>query len=205
MIKHTVLMDISRYLLPLSTYEIFGNMNKTALEIGFGEGEFIAETASVNPTWNFIGIEVKYYRCQKAVKLVRNKNLHNVKLVHCEASVGIQEIFKNYTIDKVYINFPDPWPKERHIKHRLINDVFITQLHRIMKTGAELEFVTDSEDYIYHTIRFFRKYDGFSNITSGRQLDPDRPTTRFNEEFKLMNKKIRYLFYRKVAEKLNFD
>lgn len=194
----SVPLDISQYSLPLDNKEIFGNHNKTALEIGFGEGEFIAEIADRNPSWNYIGIEVKYYRFNKAVKLVENMSIKNVKLIHIEASIAVQELFKDDVIDKVYINFPDPWPKEKHLKHRLINDNFLGELYRIMKKGAVLEFVSDSKDYIFHTSEHFKAFGMFTAINTENHIGKERPSTRFQEEFRQLNKKIYYLFYKKV-------
>ena len=164
-------LDISGRPIPLNTIDIFGNNRKTALEIGFGEGEFIAEIASTRPEWNFIGIEVKFYRFKKASRLITGKGLQNVRLIHMEASLAVHELFSEEIIDRVYINFPDPWPKEKHLKHRLINKNFVEDLFRIMKSGAEIEFVSDSPDYISHTSREFGSFTGFEDISENSKLD----------------------------------
>lgn len=187
--------DFSKYLLPVSSTEIFGNSNNTILEIGFGEGEFIAEMAENHPSTNFIGVEVKYYRYKKATRLVERTGMGNVRLIHAEAHLAIQEIFRDGIFDKVYINFPDPWPKEKHLKHRLINPLFLSELYRIMKHGAVFEFVSDSEDYIRHTKMHLNSFSGFEDITAGNKVDIRRPSTRFQEEFMLENRDIYHICY----------
>lgn len=190
--------DISEYFLPLTSEDLFGNTRKTALEIGFGEGEFIAEIADRFPAWNYIGIEVKYYRFKKALRLAESKGSENLKLIHIEAHIALQELFCPAIFDKVYINFPDPWPKEKHVKHRLINHEFLKNLHFVMKENAELEFVSDSGDYIEHTEYYFNTCSGFELITKNIDNVPKRPTTRFMEEFLREKRNIYYLSYRKV-------
>ena len=115
-------LDISVLSLPLSKEEIFGNDKNSALEIGFGEGEFIVEVAKNNPNWNYLGIEIKYFRYKKALKLVLNQNIRNIKLIHFDADLAVEQVFAANIFDRVYINFPDPWPKDRHKKHRIINN-----------------------------------------------------------------------------------
>ena len=87
-----------------------------ALEIGFGEGEFIAEIAKESPGWNFIGIEIKYFRYKKALRLLLKEKITNVRLVHIDAAIAVEQVFADASFDRVYINFPDPWPKDRHKK-----------------------------------------------------------------------------------------
>lgn len=101
-------LDISIYNLPINAHDIFGNNNKTALEIGFGKGEFIIELAKTNKDWNFLGIEIKYYRFKNAVHFANKENLGNLKLIHIDAEIAFNQVFENDIFDIVYINFPDP-------------------------------------------------------------------------------------------------
>ena len=109
---------------PFCWKDIFGNPAPVAIEIGFGKCGFLLDLAAQAPTTNFLGIEVsrKYYR--KGLKKVQRAQLPNVKLLWGEA----YHIFKRYIADasilKLYINFPDPWPKNKHAKRRLLNAAF---------------------------------------------------------------------------------
>ena len=81
-------LDVSVFKLPVSTEQIFGNSNRSAIEIGFGEGEFLVEIAKDNPGWNYLGIEIKYFRYKKAIALARKENVRNIKFLHFDADLG---------------------------------------------------------------------------------------------------------------------
>lgn len=193
-------LDITTFSLPVNRKEIFGNDNQSALEIGFGEGEFIVETAENNPDWNYIGIEIKYFRYKKAVRLCIEHNLRNVKLLHFDADLAVEQVFTPNTFDRVFINFPDPWPKERHIKHRIINNTFLDNLYKLMNKDGILEFTSDHIDYVTHTIEHFEDHKKFSNIHGKRgyaEKIEDRPVTKFEKEFRDEGKPIYYLAFKK--------
>lgn len=195
-------LDISSFLLPITKEEIFGNSNKCGLEIGFGEGEFIAEVAKLNADWNFVGIEIKYFRFKKALRLIRKENLNNVKLIHIDADIAIEQVFAPHSFDRVYINFPDPWPKDRHKKHRIINNTFLNNLYEVMNEESIMEFTSDHLDYVEHTIEHFSSYKMFKNVYGKRGYADkvkDRPATRFEKDYKKENRKIYYLAYKKVC------
>jgi len=192
-------LDISTYLLPVSGTELFNNSNYTALEIGFGEGEFIVELSKKYSEWNFVGIEVKYYRYLKALNLARKEDVQNLKLIHIEAAIALEQVFCVESFERVYINFPDPWPKEKHAKHRLINDNFLKDLHRIMRKGAVIEFVTDSGEYADNTSYCFDDFHGFKINDEVPEINSDRPVTRFQKEFNKQSKKIYFLSYIKTG------
>ncbi len=197
---HAAALDVSTFLLPLNTEEIFGNSNKTALEIGFGEGEFLVEVAKNNPDWNYIGIEIKYFRYKKALKLARDNNIENIKLLHFDADLAVEQVFTDSLFDRVYINFPDPWPKDRHKKHRIINNNFLDNLYRLMTKDAILEFTSDHLEYVTHTTEHFEKHNKFSNIFGKEGYSNtahDRPQTKFEMEFRDENRKIYYLAFKK--------
>ncbi len=191
------MLDISRYLLPIKETELFDNPNPIVLEIGFGEGEFICNLAKENPGWNFIGIEIKYFRFKKALNLLQKHQINNVKLIHIEASIAIQQVFDKLIFHRVYINFPDPWPKEKHAKHRLINKRFLRDIYSVMKPKAVFEFVTDSLNYTEHTKSLFENHSGFRNIYSGLLSDKTRPLTRFQTEL-APKSNIHMLVYEKI-------
>ncbi len=194
-------LDISVLSLPLSIEEIFGNDKNSALEIGFGEGEFIVEVAKNNPNWNYLGIEIKYFRYKKALKLVLNQNIRNIKLIHFDADLAVEQVFAANIFDRVYINFPDPWPKDRHKKHRIINNNFLDNLYNIMKEQGILEFTSDHLDYVTHTIEHFDSHNKFSNIFSKQgysHLIENRPQTKFEKEFLDKKRQIYYLSFKKL-------
>ncbi len=196
-----VILDISTCDLPINSHDIFGNFNKTALEIGFGKGEFIIELATRNRDWNFLGIEIKSYRFKRAVHFSRKENIDNLKLLHCDANIAVEQVFRSGTFDSVYINFPDPWPKDRHKKHRVINRTFLHRLRLIMKKDGIIEFASDHADYVSHIIEQCNLNSNFKNIsvnkTSNIKMN-DRPVTKYEKQFIKEKKRIYYLTFKKV-------
>lgn len=194
-------LDISTYDLPVNTYDIFGNYNETAFEIGFGEGEFIVELAKKNKDFNFIAVEIKYYRFKKAVRLAERENTENLKLFHFDVNLAVEQVFENGIFDKVFINFPDPWPKDRHKKHRIINETFLNSLRLLMKDGSTIEFASDHLDYVNHTIEHFKSNPNFINTLKTKSYTTrvkNRPVTKFEKQFSEENKRIYYLTFKKV-------
>jgi len=198
---YTAALDVSVFSLPLSTEEIFGNNNNSALEIGFGEGEFIAEVAKNSPDWNYLGIEIKYFRYKKALRLAKDQNLENIKLLHFDADLAVEQVFAGNMFDRIYINFPDPWPKDRHKKHRIINNNFLDNLYRLMKEDGVLEFTSDHLDYVTHTIEHFDRHNKFLNIFGKKGYSntaKSRPETKFEMEFLEEDRQIYYLSFKKI-------
>ncbi|MDL1950491.1 tRNA (guanosine(46)-N7)-methyltransferase TrmB, partial [Acidobacteria bacterium ACD] len=110
------ILDVSLHRIPLDLEEVFGNPAECALEIGFGDGDFLIECALADPGTNFLGIEIKKRRFNTAVKSAVRKKAGNVKFLHMEAVIAVRELFPPDSFSTVYINFPDPWPKKRHHK-----------------------------------------------------------------------------------------
>ena len=111
--------------------EIFKNKNKINIEIGMGKGDFIIEMANQNPNINFIGIEMFDSVILRAVQKLENIELPNLRLIKLDAT-DIEEIF-NKEIDTIYLNFSDPWPKNRHAHRRLTNERFLKRYEKIFK------------------------------------------------------------------------
>ena len=113
------------------------------VELGTGKGEFITQIAERYPQINFIGLEVEATCVLAAARKVREKNLSNVRLIVFDVE-NITEIFSEHEVDRLYINFCDPWPKKRHAKRRLTNEKFLERYKKILKVGGEIYFKTDN-------------------------------------------------------------
>ena len=116
---------------------------KFFVELGTGMGEFITQIAERNPQINFIGLEVEKTCVLSAARKVREKNLSNVRLIVFDVN-NITEIFGEHVIDRLYINFCDPWPKKRHAKRRLTHIRFLEMYRQILKVDGEIFFKTDN-------------------------------------------------------------
>ena len=125
--------------------EIFGNDNPIRIEIGMGKGKFITEMAMNNPDINYIGIEKYSSVLIRAVEKRRELEIDNLFFIRMDA-VEIEDAFEKGEIDRIYLNFSDPWPKDRHAKRRLTSRQFFERYDKILKDDGIIEFKTDNKD-----------------------------------------------------------
>lgn len=123
--------------------EIFGNNNPVQIEIGMGKGKFITTLAGLNPGINYIGIEKYSSVLVRAVEKQNELKLPNLKFIRMDAE-KITEIFGKGEADRIYLNFSDPWPKDRHAKRRLTSKEFFARYNVILKDDGEVHFKTDN-------------------------------------------------------------
>ena len=122
--------------------ELFGNDQPIYLEIGMGKGQFIITNAQKFPDCNFIGLELEASVLTKAIKKI-NEEIANLYIINYDAT-NIKNVFANNEIDKIFLNFSDPWPKNRHIKRRLTEKNFLDNYQDILKNDCSIEFKTDN-------------------------------------------------------------
>lgn len=127
-----------------SWQEVFGNDHPIYIEIGMGKGRFIIEQARSHPESNFIGIE-KYPSVQiRAVqKLSEEEEIPNLRLVCMNADI-LENVFEKGEVEKIYLNFSDPWPKDRHAKRRLTSREYLSRYEKILSVKGDIEFKTDN-------------------------------------------------------------
>lgn len=125
--------------------EIFGNDNPIRVEIGMGKGKFIMELAKRNPDINYIGIEKYSSVLLRAIQKLEamEEPLKNIIFIRFDAEY-IEDIFANEEIDRIYLNFSDPWPKDRHAKRRLPSREYLKRYANILMKGHTVEFKTDN-------------------------------------------------------------
>jgi len=117
------------------------------LEIGSGKGTFLVNQATATPDVNYIGIEYARAFWKYAADRCRRHEMVNVKLVHTEAGAFVRCYVPDASLRQVHIYFPDPWPKARHHKRRLIQAPFLRELHRVLAAGGMIRLATDHADY----------------------------------------------------------
>ena len=127
--------------------EIFGNDKPIAIEFCSGNGEWIAQKAIDHPEINWIACEIQFKRVRKIWSKSQNRGLENLFVVCGDGLTFSRYYVGDASVEKIFVNFPDPWPKERHAKHRIIQEPFAKELRRISKPGAEITFVTDDAPY----------------------------------------------------------
>ena len=125
--------------------EVFGNNNPIHLEIGMGKGRFLMDLAELNPEVNYIGIEKYSSVLLRAIQKQEQRQLPNVIFIRMDAE-NITEVFAPAEVDKIYLNFSDPWPKDRHAKRRLLSREFLSRYDKILKPEGRVEFKTDNKD-----------------------------------------------------------
>lgn len=131
--------------------EIFSNNNSLHIEIGMGKGQFITRLAKQNPNINYIGIERYSSVLLRALTKFEEKPLDNLRFL-CIDARKLTDIFDSNEINKIYLNFSDPWPKDRHAKRRLTSPVFLEIYHSIINIDGLLEFKTDNTDLFNYSI-----------------------------------------------------
>ena len=123
--------------------QIFGNNNPVHIEIGMGTGRFITTLASMNPDINYVGIEKYSSVLLRAVEKQDELCLPNLRFIRMDAE-NITSVFGKEEVDRIYLNFSDPWPKDRHAKRRLTSRQFFARYDEILKSTGRVEFKTDN-------------------------------------------------------------
>lgn len=178
---------------------IFGNDKPLALEIGCGVGDFMAQMAAMHPDWNFIAIDFYNKGCLKTCKRLDKLGLDNVRVIRDEARSFIERCITPGSLRAVIINCPDPWPKLRHRKRRLVNSEFVAFLANYLRPGADFYFATDFDDYGQDVAAFMAGQPGFANL-----LAPDLyrhelagyPLSKYMLKFMAEGKQIYFVNYR---------
>lgn len=125
--------------------ELFGNENPIHIEIGMGKGKFLIQLARENPNINYIGIEKYSSVLIRAVEKRKEQELNNLWLIRFDAEY-INDIFAENEISRIYLNFSDPWPKDRHAKRRLTSKEFLARYDKFLHPDGEVIFKTDNSD-----------------------------------------------------------
>ncbi len=142
------------------------NCNIKELEIGSGNGKFLVELAMNNKDKYFVGIEYSYKAAKKAVSKEYKRNIENFIIIFGEANNVIDKYLNNkYLFDKIYLNFPDPWPKKKHAHRRIFNMDFLNKVYPILKDDGIFYSVTDDSSYALEIMNpIYNDSDNFINI-----------------------------------------
>jgi tRNA (guanine-N7-)-methyltransferase len=183
----------------LDPNNLFANVQPTYLEIGFGNGETLVHLATIYPERNFIGIEVHRPGIGHLLLNVHRLNLTNVRILRHDATEVIQATKFN-SLAGVYILFPDPWPKTRHHKRRLIQPDFVTSVANVLQPNGFLHLATDWEDYAQWMLLTLNDCSHLinSNTAGGYISRPEyRNVTRFEMRGKKLGHEVRDLLFLK--------
>ncbi len=166
----------------LDPASLFGRNAPLVVEIGFGNGDHLLASAQNRADTNFLGIEVHRPGAGRVLQQADKLGLSNLRVVCADAVEVLREGLRPGTVDEVVIFFPDPWPKKRHHKRRLVQPAFAQVLARALRSGGRLRLATDWADYARHMLEVMQAAPGFANLSADGGAMPrpaDRPLTRF--------------------------
>ena len=194
--KHAIVFENQ----PINFNDVFQNRSgELVLEIGFGMGTSTAEIAKSNPKKNYIAIEVHSPGVGNLIKLIQENDIFNLKIIQHDAVEVLNTMIKNDSLDGIHIFFPDPWPKKRHHKRRLIQDSFLKLMAQKIKQSGYLHIATDWEDYALWIIDLLDKETLLQKTSEDFFRKPDyRPLTKYENRGIKLGYKVWDMIYRRL-------
>lgn len=177
--------------------ELFNNDNPIYLEIGMGKGQFIYQNAKKYKDINFIGIE--RFDSIMAKAILKMEKLDNLILIKYDANL-IDDLF-GHEIDKIYLNFSDPWPKNRHENRRLTSKLFLEKYKNIFKDKERIEVRTDNRDFFLYSVESLGDMGYLLNDVSFNYQSPDLIMTEYESKFRGKGANIYHFFAEKWFKK----
>lgn len=184
---------------PLPLEEIFPGGTRLIVEIGFGMGDSLLQMAREQPTSNFIGIDVHRPGVGKLLHGIAEHRLANLRIICHDAQEVLQNGFKAASIDQLLIFFPDPWPKKRHHKRRLVQSGFAELASAKLRSGGTIHLATDWQDYAEHMMGVLEGIDALENVEGSHCYwdHPTRPATKFSKRGQKLGHGVWDLLFRK--------
>jgi tRNA (guanine-N7-)-methyltransferase len=183
------------YVAQLDLIAVFGRAAPLHVDLGCGDGSFLCELAQRIPEKNFLGIDKLAGRVAKTCR--KASTLDNVRVLNVEIAYAVRYLLPTDSVEKFYLFFPDPWPKRRHHRRRLVTEDFLDSIHRALVNGGLFHIATDQLDYFHQIERVavgdsrFQKID----IEDEAQL----PATKFERRFRVQGLPIYRLSLRKIS------
>ncbi len=181
---------------------IFGTDLPVTLEIGFGNGQSLADMAQAEPQRGFIGIEVHRPGVGQLLQRIQKDKLENIRVISADAHDVLQQMVPAESLDRIQLFFPDPWPKKKHHKRRILNDAFATLAASRLIPGGLLHMATDWEDYANAALAVLEQHADFSNtVEDGFCPRPKwRPQTKFERRGERLGHEVWDLIFTKRTE-----
>ena len=182
-------------------HELFENEHPIRIEIGMGKGKFLYTLAAENPDVNYIGIEKYSSVLLRAIQRMEEEELPNLLFIRMDAE-ELTEVFGEGEVDRIYLNFSDPWPKDRHAKRRLPSGQFLMRYDKVLKPDGRLEFKTDNRELFDFAIEELAgagwKAEAVTyDLHHDKQLLSGNIMTEYEERFSAMGNPIcKYIIYR---------
>jgi len=195
-ITRSLIVQPASYVVRLDWRSLFPREQTVEVELGSGDGSFLAQYAKLHPERNFLGVERLLGRLRKLNKKGLRAELINLALLRLEASYVMEFLIAPASIEALHVYFPDPWPKRKHRKNRLINEHFTEIAARALKTGGVVFLRTDDLDYFEQMTRVFSANAKFTSIETPPELSA--VVTDFERNFHLRGVPTNRAAYRKL-------
>lgn len=183
--------------------DVFGNGHPVKIEYCSGNGGWVAAKALEEPGVNWVAVEMKRGRTRKIWSKIKNYNLANLFIVNGEGEFATSIHFPKKSVDAIFINFPDPWPKRYHARHRLIKPSFVKGMAELLKENGTVTFVTDDESYSEWTLKIFKDSPHFiSSLPAPHYTTEwlDYGNSYFETLWREKGRIIYYQHFTKIAE-----
>ena len=187
---------------PLNLKQCFGREAGLMLEVGFGTGSALLSFAEAHPHMNCVGIEVYQPGIGAALQDLHVRGLDNVRLIEGDARISLAEVFARGSLVHVQILFPDPWPKRRHHKRRLLQEGFVSLIVSRLAAGGRLRIATDDAHYAREVLRVCDAEPMLSNLAGEGSFAPgtdERPKTRFERRAEALGNEMFDLAFKRLA------
>ena len=171
---------------------------RLVVDLGFGRGEFLMNLAASEPDAGFLGIEVSSKRLLKMARRLARSELCNVRLIESTAQRAVAELLPEGSVSCFWINFPDPWPKKRHHRRRLIDPDFVRDLAARLEPGGMVNIATDHLDYAEVADAVLAGEPGLENCYAPERFRsevPGRPQTAYEAEWRAEGRPLRFFSY----------
>jgi tRNA (guanine-N7-)-methyltransferase len=185
---------------PLDLPAVFGRDAPRVLDIGFGDGEALVTNALNNPGVDYVGVEVHEPGIGHLLLLLEQAAARNVRIIARDAAEVVPQLLSPASFDAVDLLFPDPWPKKRHHKRRLVQPPFVAEIARVLKRGGLLHVATDWADYARHTREVLAASVELVAVEAADVCEDPlarRPPTKFERRGLRLGHDVADLFYRK--------
>lgn len=195
-----VAVPISDFSTGKSWKEIFGFDGPLKVEICSGKDEFLIRMAEREPQAGFVGIERSRTIARKLISKIERSGLTNIHVITEPAEIVVEDCFSPGQAQDFFINFPDPWPKRRHQKRRLISPTFTSLMVNRLRLGGTIQFVSDHFEYVKESLDLFEKHPSLENVFGPGELRDrleDYPTTLYMMKYRREGRPLYFLRFRK--------
>ena len=186
--------------------EVYGQPRSLRIEVGVGNSPFLIEVASSEPGYNYLGLEYSHKRVIKFLKKVRQAGLENIRMLHLNSDRLFDKHIAPGSVEHLFVNFPDPWPKRRHSKKRFIARERLKTAVKLLAPGGGFSLRTDARDYALEALDNLEAREELENRFSCGEWAPSPLypfETPYEVKFKAQGLRIYYFEYRKQADELS--